>query len=74
MVTALVAPEDVMTRDEILKHNESMPQKAIHTSASSEKEISVRPGATVHVIGTRTYTAKGDVKERTYKTPKKAKA
>lgn len=74
MITALVSPADVMTADEIAEHNKTKPQKAIHTGPSSEKEVSVRPGATIHVVGTRTYKPNGDVKERTYKTPRQAKA
>lgn len=74
MITGLVSPEDVMSPEEISKHNQSRPSKAIHTGHSSESEVSVRPGATVHVLKTRTYTAKGDVKENSYKKPKQIKA
>lgn len=74
MLTAMVSPEDVMTAEEVASHNKSRPGKAIHTTPSSEKEVSVRPGSTVHVVASRTYTSKGDVKERTYKTPRQAKA
>jgi hypothetical protein len=74
MVSGLVHPDDVMTSEEILAHNAARPGKAIHTKPSSEKEISLRPGATVHVTGTRTYKPNGDVSEKTYKTPKKVKA
>jgi hypothetical protein len=74
MLSGLVHPDDVMTPKEIKAHNKGRLSKAILPSDSSEKEVPVRPGSTIHVTGTTSYTKTGDVKEKTYKTPKKAKA
>lgn len=74
MLSGLVHPDDIMTPQEIKAHNTGRVSKAILPSDSSEKEVSVRPGATVHVTGTRSYTAKGDVKDKTFKTPRQSRA
>jgi hypothetical protein len=74
MISAYVHPDDVMTPDEVASWNDRRPRQWIFKPEEHEKEVPVRPGSTVHVVGTKTYTSlDGDYKEKKYKTPKQVK-
>ena len=74
LVSAYVHPDDVMTPDEVAEWNSKVPRSHIYKPEEREKEVPVRPGSTVHVVGTKTYTSlDGDYKEKKFKTPKQVK-
>jgi hypothetical protein len=74
MVSAYVHPDDVMTPEEVASWNDRRPGQFIYKPEEREKEVPIRPGSTVHVVSTKTYTSlDGDYKEKTYKTPKQVK-
>lgn len=53
LLTGLVHPDDVMTPEEIQKHNSEQPRKTIYhqEAKGTEREIPIRQGATVHITG-----------------------
>jgi hypothetical protein len=73
MISAYVHPDDVMTPKELSEWNQKRPAKTVLSKGSHEDEVTVRPGATVHVTGTKTYKANGDSNEKVYKAPKRGK-
>lgn len=77
VVTALVHPDDLMTLAEIEEHNKNVPQKTIYPGGKYEKESTVRPGSTVHIVGSKDLEFGDEVQvknQKTFKTPRKAKA
>jgi hypothetical protein len=80
VVTGLVHPDDLMTPEEIEEHNQknSGQMLRIYPGGEYEKEVPVRPGSTVHIVGSKDWDFRGDEievkKQKTFKTPRQAKA
>jgi hypothetical protein len=77
VVTAMVHPDDFMTPEEVAKHNDTTPWKQIYLNDTRENETPVRPGTTVHVVEGKDihYFDEPQVtNQRTFKTPRQAKA
>jgi len=79
VVTALVHPDDFMSLAEIEEHNQknSGQMLRIYPGGEYEKEVPVRPGSTVHIVGSKDLVFGDEVqvkKQKTFKTPRQAKA
>ena len=79
VLTGLVHPNDVMTPEEIQKHNSEQPRKTIYyqEAKGTEREVPIRQGATVHIIGGQDmsfYDEPQVEKEHNFTQPKPSKA
>ena len=77
VISGYVHPDDVMTPEEVSDFNTRVPNSTIYGDDHWEKEVSVRPGATVHVTEGKDMTFFDEPqvkKQKTFKTPRQSRA